>query len=111
MVAISVRPRERRCEAMTLCCRPRAGGDPYAPARRCDRASDDRNLGVYGSPPARGRQRPGSCQGQLSTLDARLRGSQRSVAYALVLILVLLAIPNSFAFAHGIGGKDASFVA
>jgi len=42
---------------MTLCCRPRAGGDPYAAARRCGRASDNRNLGGYGSPPARGRQR------------------------------------------------------
>jgi len=40
-----------------LRCRPRAGGDPYAAARRCGRASDNRNLGGYGSPPARGRQR------------------------------------------------------
>src|SRR4051812_28613269 len=63
-------------------------------------ASDERNLGDNGSPPARVRQRLGSC----------LRGNQRSAA-ALVIILALLAIPDSFAFAHGIGGKDASFVA
>jgi len=44
-------------ERMTLCCRPRAGGDLYAAARRCGAASDNRNFGGYGSPPARGRQR------------------------------------------------------
>ena len=33
--------------------RPRAGGDPYDAARRRGRASDNRNLGGYGSPPAR----------------------------------------------------------
>src|SRR5262245_17259955 len=37
------------------CCRPRAGGDPYAAARRCGRAGDNRNRVGYGSPPARGR--------------------------------------------------------
>src|SRR5947209_6117710 len=64
---ISVRPRGRRCEAMTLRRRPRAGGDPYAAATRCGGASDGRNLGGNGSPPARGRQRLGSCQRLLST--------------------------------------------
>src|SRR5690349_14730082 len=44
-----------------------AGGDPYAAARRCGRDNDSRDLGGYGSPPARGRQRLGSCQGRLST--------------------------------------------
>src|SRR5215467_15270536 len=68
------RSREGKCEAMTLRCRPRAGGDPYAAARQCRRASDDRNPGGYGSPPARGRQRLDSCQGHLSTLHFRLRG-------------------------------------
>src|SRR5262249_9067213 len=38
-------------------CRPREGGDPYAAARRCRTASDDRNPHGYGSPPSRGRQR------------------------------------------------------
>jgi HupE / UreJ protein len=42
-------------------------------------------------------------------LDSRLRGNARSAA-ALALILALLAIPD-LALAHGIGGKDASFVA
>src|SRR5882724_1095013 len=46
---------------MTLRCRPRAGGDPYAAARRCGRAGDNRNLGGYGSPPSRGRQRIVPC--------------------------------------------------
>jgi len=50
---------------MTLRCRPRAGGDPYSAARRCGTAGDNRKLGGYGSPPARGRQRLGSCQGHL----------------------------------------------
>jgi len=42
---------------MTLDCRPRAGGDPYAAARGCGKDGDNRHLGGYGSPPARGRQR------------------------------------------------------
>src|SRR5438477_3499508 len=63
----SVCLRERRFEAITFRCRPRAGGDPYAAARRCGRASDNRNPGGYGSPRSRGRQRLGSCQGHLST--------------------------------------------
>jgi hypothetical protein len=46
---------------MTLRCRPREGGDPYAAAKRCGKAGDNRNLGGYGSPPSRGRQRLGSC--------------------------------------------------
>jgi hypothetical protein len=46
----------------------------------------------------------------MSTLGSRFRGNERSAA-ALVIILVLLAIPDGFASAHGIGGKDASFVA
>src|SRR5262245_19142442 len=71
-------PRLRRCGAMTLRCRPRAGGVPYAAARRCGRASDNRNLGGYGSPPARGRQRLGLCQGRLSMLDPRFRGDERN---------------------------------
>jgi hypothetical protein len=53
----SVSSRERRCEAVTLRCRPRDGGNPYAAVRRCGRASDNRNLGGYGSPPSRGRQK------------------------------------------------------
>ena len=47
---------------------------------------------------------------QRDFLASRLRGNKRSAA-ALVIILAVLAIPDSFAFAHGIGGKDASFVA
>jgi hypothetical protein len=53
----------------------------------------------------------------LSTLDsapvlakAGMRGNERSAA-ALVIILALLMIPSDLALAHGIGGKDASFVA
>jgi hypothetical protein len=43
---------------------------------------------------------------------ACLRGNERSLtAYALALLLALLVIPGDLAFAHGIGGKDASFVA
>src|SRR5262244_3924100 len=57
---------------MTFRCRPRAGGDPYAAARQCGRARDNRDLGGYGSPPARGRQRRGLCQGRRSTLDSRI---------------------------------------
>jgi len=38
---------------MTLGSRPRAGGEPYAAARRCGVGSDHRSLGDYGSPPAR----------------------------------------------------------
>src|SRR5262249_21496299 len=49
-------------KAMTLRCRPRERGDPYAAARRCCRASDNRKPGGYGSPPSRGRQRVGLCQ-------------------------------------------------
>ena len=63
---------------MTFRCRPRAGGDPYAAAKRCGRVSDDRNLGGYGSPPARGRQRLGSRQRYLRTLDSRASGDERS---------------------------------
>src|SRR5215467_13045602 len=33
--------RFRRCEAITLRCRPRAGGDPYAAAKRCGGANDN----------------------------------------------------------------------
>jgi len=47
---------------MTLRCRPREGGDPYAAAKPCGRAGDNRNLGGYGSPPSRGRQPLGLCQ-------------------------------------------------
>jgi len=43
-------------------------------------------------------------------LCSRLRGNERSAA-ALALILALLVIPCDLALAHGIGGKDASFVA
>src|SRR5262249_29414492 len=43
----SVRPRVRTCKAMTPRCRPRAGGDPYAAARQCGRARDNRDLGGY----------------------------------------------------------------
>ena len=35
-------------------------------------------LGGYGSPPPRGRQRPGLRQERLSALDSRLRGNERS---------------------------------
>src|SRR5262245_24655458 len=80
----AVRPRLQRCEAMPLGCRPRAGGDPYAAARGCGRAGDNRKLGGYGSPPARGRQRLGLCQGYFSTLvpapvlaKAGMRGNER----------------------------------
>src|SRR5262245_61319789 len=95
---------------MTLHCRPRAGGDPYAAARPCGKASDDRNLGGYGSPPARGRRRPVSCQGQLSALNSALRWNELRAAI-LVITLALLIIPIEPVLAHGIGGKDASFVA
>src|SRR5882672_1440619 len=71
------RPRLQRCETMTLRCRPRAGGDPYAAARRCGRASDNRNLGGYGSPRSRGRQRLVSCQGHLGSLGSRFCGNDR----------------------------------
>jgi len=40
---ISVRSRARRCEAMTLPRRPRAGGDPYAAAMSCGTAGDKPN--------------------------------------------------------------------
>ena len=43
-------------------------------------------------------------------MDSGLRGKERSAA-AFAIILVLLAIPSDLGFAHGIGGKDASFVA
>src|SRR5262249_17962907 len=42
--------------------------------------------------------------------ESLLRGNGRSLA-AIAIILALLVIPSDLAFAHGIGGKDASFVA
>jgi hypothetical protein len=43
-------------------------------------------------------------------LNSALRSNEQRAA-ALVIILALLMIPSDFAFAHGIGGKDAAFVA
>src|SRR5262249_9587499 len=69
--------RLRGCETMTLRCRPREGGDPYAAVKPCGTAGDNRSHGGYGSPPSRGRQRLGSCQKYLSTPGPRLRGDER----------------------------------
>src|SRR5262245_6795235 len=87
-------PRLRRCGAMTLRCRPRAGGVPYAAARLCGRASDNRNLGGYGSPPARGRQRLGLCQGRSNTL------ARSSIADSKLLYLSLSATFSTPALAQ-----------
>src|SRR5262245_39041126 len=80
-----MRRRFRHCEPMTLRCRPRGSGDPYAAAMRGRTPCDARKSGGYGSPPARGRQRMDSCQGHLSTLHSRpvlakagMRGDERS---------------------------------
>src|SRR5215831_14862732 len=77
---------------MTLRRRPRAGGDPYAAAKRCGRAGDNRDLGGYGSPPARGRRRLGSRQKNLSTLYSRVRGDDAERAEHLQWLSSLVAL-------------------
>src|SRR5262245_64641234 len=70
--------------AMTLRCRPRAGGD-HTP-QRGDVAGPARTetFGDYGSPPARGRQRLGSCQRHVSTLTSRKQESERRGTYVAI---------------------------
>src|SRR5437660_344802 len=104
----------RRCEAMTLLCRPRAGGDPYAAAMSCSTAGDNRKLGVYGSPPARGRQRVVPCQGHLSTLDSRVRGNEwrgnASVLYVLIAFILALSTSAVWADDPFYRGKTISLI-
>src|SRR5215471_12635836 len=58
-------------------CRPRAGGDPYAAARRCGRAAITETLVVMG-PRLRGDDSGLVCAKKyLSTLDSRFRGDER----------------------------------
>src|SRR5215510_8282907 len=64
-------------EAMPLRCRPRAGGDPYAAARRCGRASDDAKPWWLWVPACAGTTAARFVPRTLEYAGSRLRGNER----------------------------------
>jgi hypothetical protein len=86
----SVHSRVRRCEAMTLRCRPREGAakaGTHTPQQTdVGRAGDNRNLSGYGSPPSRGRQQLVHSQNTLSTQNFRVSGNPAPLSATLRIV-------------------------
>src|SRR5262245_64622353 len=86
---------------MTLPCRPRESGDPYAAAMGSGTAGHNRKSGIHGSPPSRGRRGAAPCHGHASAPDSRVRGKERLgfVSLLSALAVLLLTLTGSVAYA------------
>src|SRR5262245_39801615 len=80
-VLATLGPRFRRCEAMTLRCRPRERGDQYAEVKRCGKAATTETLVVMG-PRLHGDDNGLVCAKKYSsTLGPRFRGDERNLEW------------------------------